>query len=121
MSNGERDPGDGHPITLGGQAYAKGIGAHAPSEIDVYIGGACSSFSADVGVDDEVGDQGQVDFQVFADGEKVADSGNVAGADAAKHVQASLAGAQFLRLVITDGGDGMNFDHADWAAAQLAC
>jgi alpha-galactosidase len=36
-------------------------------------------------------------------------------------VQGSLAGAQFLRLVITDGGDGMNFDHADWAAAQLAC
>jgi len=68
-----------------------------------------------------VGDRGQVDFQVFADGEKATDSGNVAGADAAKHVEASLAGAQFVRLVITDGGDGMNYDHADWAGARLTC
>jgi alpha-galactosidase len=121
MSNGERAPGDGHPITLGGVTYPKGIGAHAPSEIDVYVGEACSTFTADVGVDDEVGDRGQVDFQVFADGEKVADSGNVTGADAATHLEASLSGAQFVRLVITDGGDGMNYDHADWAAAQLTC
>jgi hypothetical protein len=24
-----------------------------------------------------------------------------------------------LRLVVTDGGDGFNCDHADWAAARL--
>jgi alpha-galactosidase len=121
MSNGERDPGDGHAITIGGQAYAKGLGAHAPSEVDVYVGGACSAFAADVGVDDEVGDRGQVAFQVFADGAKVADSGNVTGADAATHLGAQLAGAQIVRLVVTDGGDGMNYDHADWAGAQLTC
>jgi alpha-galactosidase len=120
-SNGETGASDGHTITIGGQTYAKGVGAHATGEIDVYVGGRCSSFASDVGVDDEVGDRGSVDFQVFADGTKAADSGTVRGADAAKSLTASLAGAEFLRLVVTDAGDGNSFDHADWAIARLTC
>jgi alpha-galactosidase len=120
-SNGETGASDGHTITIGGQTYAKGVGAHAPGEIDVYVGGRCSTFSSDVGVDDEVGDRGSVDFQVFADGSKVADSGTVTGAQGATHLTASLTGARFLRLVLTDGGDGNSYDHSDWAAAQVAC
>jgi alpha-galactosidase len=120
-SNGETGASDGHTITIGGQTYAKGVGAHANGEIDVYIGGRCSSFASDVGVDDEVGDRGSVDFQVFADADKVADSGTVRGADAAKPLTASIAGADFLRLVVTDSGDGNSYDHADWANARLTC
>ncbi|HKC27021.1 MAG TPA: NPCBM/NEW2 domain-containing protein, partial [Jatrophihabitans sp.] len=121
MSNGETAAGDGHAITIGGVTYAKGIGAHAPSEVDVYLGGNCSSFSSDVGLDDEVGNNGSVDFQVFADGTKVADSGVVHGSDSAKHLTADLAGAKFLRLVITDAGDGNTYDHSDWAGAAVSC
>ena len=97
------------------------MGAHANGEIDVYVGGRCSSFAGDVGVDEEVGDRGSVDFQVFADAMKVADSGTVRGADSAKPLTASIAGAEFLRLVVTDAGDGNSFDHADWAIARLTC
>ena len=97
------------------------IGIHAPSEIDVYVGKRCSTFTSDVGLDDEVGSNGSVDFQVFADGTKVADSGVVHGPDAAAHLTADLSGAQFVRMVVTDGGDGNTYDHADWAAAQVAC
>ncbi|MDT4973305.1 MAG: alpha-galactosidase, partial [Pseudonocardiales bacterium] len=121
LSNGETKARDGHPITIGGQIYAKGIGAHAPSEVDVYVGTQCTSFSSDVGVDDEVGTNGSVDFQVWADGSKVADSGTVTGADTAKHITANLSGATFVRLVVTDAGNGNNSDHADWAAAQVTC
>ncbi len=120
-SNGETGANDGHTITIGGQTYAKGIGAHAPGEIDVYIGGRCSTFSSDVGVDDEVGDRGSVDFQVFADGTKAADSGTVTGAQGATHLNAALNGARFLRLVLTDAGDGNSYDHSDWAAARVTC
>lgn len=120
-SNGEQGSTDGNPITINGVTYAKGVGVHAMSEIDVYVGGQCASFSSDVGIDDEVGDRGQVDFQVYADGAKVADSGTVTGADAAQHLTADLSGAAFLRLVVTDGGDGINYDHADWAAAAVSC
>jgi alpha-galactosidase len=120
-SNGEQGATDGHPITINGVTYPKGIGVHAASEIDVYVGGRCASFSSDVGIDDEVGDRGQVDFQVYADGSKVADSGLVTGTDAAKQLTADLSGAMFLRLVVTDGGDGINYDHSDWAAAAVSC
>jgi alpha-galactosidase len=120
-SNGETGAHDGHPITLNGQVYAKGLGAHAPSEVDVYIGGKCASLASDVGIDDEVGSKGSVVFQVWADGAKVADSGLVTGADAAKHLNADVSGAKFVRLVITDGGNGNDSDHSDWAGAQLTC
>jgi|BarGraNGADG00212_1021973.scaffolds.fasta_scaffold14486_1 alpha-galactosidase len=121
MSNGEQAAGDGHPITINGQTYAKGVGAHAPSEVDVYVGGQCASFSSYVGVDDEVGLNGSVVFQVWADNTKVADSGRMTGADPAKYVTANLSGAHFLRLVITDAGNGNTYDHADWASAALTC
>ena len=113
--------GDGQPITIEGQTYAKGVGAHAASEVDVYVGGQCASFSSNVGVDDEVGSNGSVVFQVWADNTKVADSGRMTGADPAKYVTANLSGAQFLRLVITDAGNGNTYDHADWAGAALTC
>jgi alpha-galactosidase len=120
-SNGETGSADGHTITIGGQTYAKGVGAHSPGEIDVYVGGRCSAFTSDVGLDDEVGDRGSVDFQVFADGAKVADSGVVRGADAAKPLTAALPAPEFVRLVVADGGDGNSYDHADWAIARLTC
>jgi alpha-galactosidase len=120
LSNGETAAGDGHTLTINGVTYAKGLGAHAPSEIDFYLGGTCTSVSADVGIDDEVGSNGEVTFQIYADGGKVADSGPVTGADAAKHLTADVSGAQLLRLVIDP--DGANtYDHSDWAAAQLGC
>ena len=120
-SNGETGPADGHTITINGVTYAKGVGAHAPGEIDVYTGGQCSSFNSDVGIDDEVGNNGSVDFQVWADGNKVADSGVVRGTDNAVHLTGNLTGAKFLRMVLTDGGDGNSYDHADWAGAQVTC
>jgi alpha-galactosidase len=120
-SNGETGSADGHTITIGGQTYEKGVGAHTPGEIDVYGGGQCSTFTSDVGVDDEVGDRGSVDFQVFADGDKVADSGVVRGAEAAQTLSATLPAPEFVRLVATDGGDGNSYDHADWAIARLTC
>jgi alpha-galactosidase len=120
-SNGETGANDGKPITIGGQVYAKGLGAHAPSEVDVYLGGRCASFSADVGLDDEVGNNGSVVYQVWADGTKVADSGTVKGTDAPLPLSADLGAAKFVRLVITDAGNGNTYDHADWGAAQLNC
>ncbi len=121
MSNGETAAGDGHPMTIGGVTYPKGVGAHAPSEVDLYVGGRCASFTSDVGLDDEVGDRGSVDFQVLGDGTKVADSGTVRGSDSAVHLTGDLSGATFLRLIVTDAGDGNSYDHADWAAASVSC
>ncbi|MBD0734818.1 NPCBM/NEW2 domain-containing protein [Streptomyces sp. CBMA29] len=120
-SNGEQAAGDGKTITIGGTTYAKGLGVHAPSDISYYVGGLCGKLTVDVGVDDEVGSNGSVDFQIYRDSTLVADSGTRTGNDAAARLTADLTGGTTLRLVVTDAGDGMNYDHADWADPKMAC
>ena len=71
MSNGDLQLGDGNPIRIGGIEYQKGLGAHAESTIEYALGGTCQTFSADVGVDDEVGSAyGSVVFEVLGDGNR---------------------------------------------------
>jgi alpha-galactosidase len=120
-SNGEKAAGDGHPITINGAVYKKGLGVHAPSTVEYYTAKKCTSLSADVGVDDEKTANGSVTFQVWADGTKVADSGLLTTADPAQHLTADVGGATLVRLIVTDGGNGTDSDHADWADARLTC
>jgi len=119
-SNGEQAAGDGHTISIAGVTYAKGLGVHAASDVRVDVAGQYSSFVSDIGVDDEVAASGgSVVFQVWLDGVKAFDSGIVRGRQAARHVTVSLANVTELRLVVVDDGDGLSFDHADWAGAQV--
>jgi hypothetical protein len=121
-SNGSGSTGDGAPITIRGTGYAKGLGAHAGSDVTYSLGGACSSFTAVVGVDDEVpAGLGSVVFQVWADGTKLYDSGLVIRSSAPVNVNVPVSGKSLLQLIITDGGDGNGYDHADWANARVTC
>jgi alpha-galactosidase len=120
-SNGERAAGDGHPLTIGGVVFAKGLGAHAPSTIEYFVGGRCASVTAQVGVDDEKTANGTVTFEIWADGTKVADSGVLTTAMPAAPLSGDVSGAKVVRLVVTDAGDGINSDHADWADAKITC
>jgi alpha-galactosidase len=120
-SNGESKAGDGHTITINGVTYTKGLGAHAPGVIEYYAAGRCTSVTADVGMDDEKGNNGTASFEVWADGTKVADSGVLTNLMPAHPLQADVTGATLVRLVTTDGGDGNNSDHADWANAHIIC
>jgi hypothetical protein len=118
-SNGDIAPNDGRPLTLGGIVYPKGLGVHATSDINVLLDGRFRMFVADVGVDDEVGDNGSVVFQVSVDGVTVFDSGTMTGSSESQRVGIDITGKRQLRLVVTDAGDGNAFDHADWAGARL--
>ncbi|MGW2104093.1 NPCBM/NEW2 domain-containing protein [Streptomyces olivaceoviridis] len=120
-SNGESAAGDGSPLTIGGTVYAKGLGVHALSDISFYTGGACEKVTAEVGVDDEKGTKGTVAFEIWADGTKAASTGVLTNAMPAQSLTADVTGAQVVRLVVTDGGDGVDSDHADWADARLTC
>ena len=120
-SNGEEAGGDGGTLTLNGTAFAKGLGAHSLSEVVVSSGSSCSRLRATVGVDDEVGVNGSVSFQVFGDGVKLFESGVLTGASASVPVDVDVTGRSVLRLVVTEGGDGAGYDHADWAEARLVC
>ncbi|MGI4788987.1 MAG: NPCBM/NEW2 domain-containing protein [Janthinobacterium lividum] len=110
---------DGHPLTLGGVVYPHGIGTHAESVFVIDLHGSATRFSAMVGVDDEVKTNGSVAFSIIVDGKKAAQTGVLHGGDAPKPLSVDLTGAQRLTLEVTDGGDGITYDHADWAGAVL--
>jgi glucose/arabinose dehydrogenase len=120
-SNGESLAGDGTTITLNGTTYAKGLGVHAASDVRVSLPAGCTRFKAAVGMDDEVGALGSVVFEVYAGTTKVYDSGAMTGATATRLLDVDISGASQLRLVVTNGGDNADYDHADWADARIEC
>jgi hypothetical protein len=120
-ANGESAAGDGTPITLEGVVYERGVGAHAFSRIELYTGGRCDRFTAQVGVDDSRGRNGSITFEVHAGDQKVYDSGLMTGTSPTKPVDVPVTGARYVSLVVTDGGNGKNADHGNWAEAKLHC
>src|SRR3989441_271001 len=110
----------GRTLTLNGVTYLRGFGAHAPSAIEFRPDGACQSFTAEVGVDDEVGTLGSVLFQVWGDGQKLYEGGVMTGDTATENVNVSIAGVQSLRLQIV-AVDSTADDHADWANPRVTC
>jgi NPCBM/NEW2 domain-containing protein len=118
-SNGETAAGDGRTITLNGVAHTKGLGTHAASDVRYAISN-CTRFKADVGVDDEVGSNGSVIFQVFSGTTKLYDSGVLTGTSATAQVDISIQGVSDLRLVVNSNG-AISYDHGDWASARIEC
>lgn len=121
QSNGETAAGDGHPLTINGTTYEKGLGMNSPARIDVDVEGRCTGFVADVGVDDEVTQPGSVTFTVLGDGTQLASTGEIDSGQGPVTVNADLTGVHTLSLVVGDAGNGNGSDHADWGLARLAC
>jgi alpha-glucosidase len=105
------------PMTIGGTSYPRGLGVHAPSTMFFIIGDDVARFQAKVGVDGAMGSNGSVAFQIIADGETLYDSGVMRGGESAKEIDVDLSKRKIVEFRVTDGGDGMNYDHADWADA----
>ena len=111
---------DGAPLSIGGVKFARGIGTHANSTFVLGLAGNGQTFTAAVGVDDEKGKGlGSVVFKVLGDGKVLWESPVLRGGDPAKPVSVPLAGLKTLSLIVEDGGDGVDSDHADWADAQI--
>lgn len=107
------------PLKLNGVTYDRGLGVHAVSDIRYKLGGGFQFFHANIGVDDSAYQLGSVVFQVWADGTKLYDSSVMTGTSATKSIKLNIKNRQELRLIVTDAGDGIDFDHADWANARL--
>lgn len=110
---------DGNPLTLGGVAYPHGLGTHAVSRLLIVLNGSATHFDAMAGVDDEKKGAGSVQFRVFVDGRKATETPVLHGGDTPVPISVDLTGAKRLTLVVTDAGDGIDSDHADWAGALL--
>jgi len=107
-------------IKIRGKTYAKGLGCHANSEVDIPLNGAYSTFSSSIGIDDEAGGKGSVTFQVIANGVVLYTSPTITGTSAVVNVgPINVTGVTTLRLLVNIAGGDTFDDDADWAGAQL--
>lgn len=110
---------DGNPLRIGGRTYRKGLGCHSRCELTYDLGRTYTRFLADVGIDDEVGDKGDVDVQVLVDGKPKFQRKGLTGRDAPIPIAVDVTGASRLTLLVDFGGEFDICDHLDWANARL--
>jgi hypothetical protein len=87
----------GTPLSIGGRAFVHGLGTHANSEIVYELEGQYETFSAWVGVDDNLKNhpeapKASIVFRVFGDGRTLFDSGVMRMGNPAKPVLVPVAG-----------------------------
>ncbi len=109
----------GGPLTIAGKSFARGVGTHAASTFWVDLAGGAEKFLAKVGVDDAANGPGSVVFRVLADGRTCFDSGLMKTGTPPKTVEVDLRQCRTLLLQVLDGGDGVAYDHADWADSRI--
>ena len=111
----------GNPLTLAGHVYAHGFGTHSPGILAVDLGGGAKRLTASVGIDDEVGaGKGSAEFIVRgAAGAILWRSGVRHQGQTPLALDVDLTGQARIILQVTEGGDGFDFDHADWADVRL--
>lgn len=138
---------EGGTLKIDGKEYDKGIATHANSILIFDLPEDAISFSALAGLDNTGTDQGSkssVEFLVFnydptfrseytdqwnggnilvqVDPTKqIATSGYMCreGVIKTAELNADIKGAEKLYLVVTDGGDNLSYDHADWISPVL--
>ncbi len=111
---------DGNQLSIGEKKFEHGLGTHAASSLLINLKGGAERFTAYVGVDDEVGDSlGSVEFRVLADDRELWKSEVMKAGQAPEKVDVNLKRFKTLLLLVHDAGDGINYDHADWADAKI--
>lgn len=113
----------GKPLRIGDREFADGVGTHAESECAIDVAGRASRFQALVGVDMAAVEEAlaRVEFVVYGDDKELWRSGLCRKGEPPRACDVSLNGVKLLKLVVTDGDNGISFDHADWADARILC
>ena len=112
----------GKPLVLAGAKHARGLFCHAPSKIIVRLPAAGKTFEAVVGLDSNEqtsGGHGSVIFAVEVDGKEAFRSAVLKEGMPPVPVKIDLGGAKEFVLDVSDSGDGIACDQADWADAKI--
>ncbi len=108
----------GEPLKIAGQPFANGVGTHANSRF-VIAPGDSERFTAFVGINDQKAGCGTAEFIITGDGKELWRSGIMKTGQPAQKVDLPIKNIRKLVLQVTDAGDGVNCDHADWAEAAF--
>ena len=109
----------GSPLSVGGVPFARGIGTHSISRFMLKLGGKATLISGYAGADDHNDYSSDMAFSILADGKTVWSSGILRKGMAAMHFSVDLAGVQQIVLLVSEGGDGIMYDHADWLNVKI--
>jgi alpha-galactosidase len=111
---------DGKTITIAGKTFERGFATHSVSSLLILLDGKATTFTANVGMDDEVaGHDAAAVFEVYGDGKKLWSSGLMRVGDTARTCYVQLSGVKKLELFVADGGNGNYYDHSNWANAKF--
>ena len=113
---GQQERNDGTTISMDGSTYSKGLGVHSESRMKFFLGKDYSRFTSTIGLDDQNAN-GSVEFLVLGDGTELYNSGLINTKPDIRDITVNVAEINILELVVTDGGDGITQDVANWANA----
>lgn len=102
-------------------SFNRGIGSHSTSTIiyDLSVEDY-AYFTSYVGVSRNMYNTvASIEFQVYVDGALKYTSGLMTSKMPMKFVQVDINDAKELKLVVTDGGNGIGSDHGDWGDTKL--
>ncbi len=100
----------GMTLTVADKTYEKGIGTHAPAELQFDLNGKARRFSALLGADADGGTGNQVVFIVQLDGKKAFESPVLVPGSAPVKLDLDVSDARRMSIIVK--GDG-SWDHAD--------
>src|SRR5579875_639203 len=111
----------GGPLSIHGVTYAHGLWVNSVATLYYYLGGNCSTFNVDLGLDDSDKGTGAVDYTFYADGTQVYDSGVVTNSTPTVHASVNVSGAHVLELYVGEGNGTISYGNADFGDPQLTC
>ncbi|WP_230108697.1 NPCBM/NEW2 domain-containing protein [Microbacterium foliorum] len=102
------------------KTYEKGLGVHAVSKLTYYLGGQCTSFTSDIGLED--GFSGNVIFSVDLDGKEAYKGTTFQAGFPTEKVSVDVTDAQYIDLELnpTPGGS-IDGAHGVWGEPTLVC
>jgi len=109
---------DENPLRIGKEQFTNGLGTYSTSKIRLELGGKYKALSGLVGADAET--IGTIVFKIANDKGAVLFTSSLMQRDmSAAKFEVALAGSQYVDLIVEDGGNGIDYDHADWVNLQL--
>lgn len=118
----QRNQRAGRPLKIKDQSFTHGLYCHAVSDVLVRLPGPAERLTAVIGVDSNsqtIPGHGSVVFSVDVAGQERFRSELLREGMEGVPISIALDGAQELVLRVSDGGDGISCDQADWADAAV--
>jgi len=110
---------DNNDLIIDGTTYKRGVGTHATSKMMINLNGYGDRIKGAVGVDDESGEQATVEFYILGDKKVLWESYRMKKGYPAKQFDIDISGVKKLALYVSDAGDGIHYDHADWVDVRI--